>query len=62
MVVLLGRWRLLCEARPILDLHARPHAVHMCSVLDGGREALAFREARLSYSSATLFSSDVWTV
>ena len=31
-----GRWRLLCEARPIVDLHAQPHTVHMCLRVDGG--------------------------
>ena len=61
MVVLMGRWRLLCEGRPILDLHTRPYTVHMCSRIDGGKEALAFLRARLSYSSATLTSLNVWT-
>ena len=61
VVVLLGRCRLLCEARPILDLHARPHTVHMCSREDRGREVLAFHRVRLSCNSATLISSDVWT-
>ena len=61
MVVLLGLWRFLCEAKSILDLHARPHMVHMCAREDGGREAVAFRRARLSCSSATLISFNVWT-
>ena len=52
---------LLCEAGPILDLHAWPHTVHMCSRVDGGREVLAFCQARLSCSSATLISSNMWT-
>ena len=59
MVVLLGWWRLLCEAGPNLDLHARPHTVHVSSRVDGGREVLAFRQSRLSRSSATLISSNV---
>ena len=47
MVALLGLWRLLCEGTPILDLHAWPHTVCMCSRVDGGREALAFRRTSL---------------
>ena len=29
LVVLLDRWRLLCKARPILDLHSRPQTVNI---------------------------------